>query len=66
MEIVLNAGASGILTLRFPLVHFHSWAKDMPLSEIAKQTVDFTAHYDAANGDAMISTAILVNAVVSY
>lgn len=66
MEIVLNAGASGILTLRFPLVHFMNWAKDMPLGEIAKQKIEFTAHYDAANGNAAISTCTLVNAVTSY
>lgn len=66
MEIVLNAGASGILTLRFPLVHFMNWEKDMPLNEIAKQKVDFTCHYDAPNATAVISTCTLVNAVSSY
>lgn len=66
MEIVLNAGTAGILTLRFPLVHFTKWDRDMPLSEIARQKVDFECHYDAANGNAMISTATLVNAVSSY
>lgn len=66
MEIILNAGSSGILTLRFPLVHFQTWEKDMPLSEIARQKVDFVAHYDAANANAMISTCTLVNAVSAY
>ncbi len=66
MEIKLNAGAAGILTLQFPLVHFHNWNKDMPLNEIARQKIDFTAHYDATNGVAVISTCTLVNAVSSY
>jgi hypothetical protein len=66
MQIQLNAGAAGILTLQFPLVHFESWAKDMPLNQIAKQKIDFIAHYDAANAVAMISTCTLANAVASY
>lgn len=66
MEIVLNAGASAILTLDFPLVHFHTWERDTALADIARQKVNFTAHYDATNAVAMISTATLVNAISSY
>lgn len=66
VEIILNAGSTGILTLRMPLVHFKGWEKDMPLNEIARQKVEFVAHYDAANANAMISTATLVNSVTSY
>lgn len=66
MEIILNAGSSAQLTLRMPLVHFMNWEKDMPLDEIAKQKIEFTAHYDAANGNAVISTCELINAVSSY
>lgn len=66
MEIILNAGAAGILTLRMPLVHFSNWEKDMPLNEMARQKIDFECHYDAANATAAISTATLVNAVSSY
>lgn len=66
MEIILNAGSSGILTLRMPLVRFMNWEKDMPLNEIAKQKIDFVCHYDAANATAVISTCTLTNAVTSY
>lgn len=66
MSIVLNAGSTGILTLEFPKVHFHNWEKDLSLSEIARQKIEFTAHYDAANNVAVISTATLVNSVSSY
>lgn len=66
MEIKLNAGAAGILTMQFPKVHFNAWEKDMPLSETAKQKIEFVAHYDAANATAVISTCTLVNAVTSY
>jgi hypothetical protein len=66
IQIVLNAGTSGILTMQFPLVHFMNWEKDMPLNEIAKQKIEFEMHYDAANAASMISTCTLVNAVSSY
>lgn len=66
MEIKLTNTTVGILTLQFPLVHFMAWAKDMPLSEIARQKIDFVCHYDAVNAVASISTCTLINAISSY
>lgn len=66
VEIVLNAGAAGILTFQMPNVRFVGWEKDMPLSEIARQRIEFVAHYDAANNQASITTATLVNAVATH
>lgn len=66
MEIVLNGGSSSILTLQFPRVDFSEWEPDYTLNEIAKQTINFKANYDAANALDIISTATLVNSTVSY
>lgn len=66
MEIVLNGGSTSILTLQFPRVDFSEWEPDYTLNEIAKQTINFKANYDAANALDIISTATLVNNQVSY
>jgi hypothetical protein len=66
MEVALTNGSSSILTLRFPRVDFSEWEPDFTLNEIAKQTINFKANYDAANALDIISTATLVNAQASY
>lgn len=66
MQIQLNGGASSILTFQFPRVDFNEWEPDYTLNEIAKQTVQFKANYDATNGLDIISTLTLVNTQVSY
>lgn len=66
MEIKLTNGSSSILTLQFPRVDFSTWEPDFTLDEIAKQTIDFKANYDAANALDIISTATLVNNQASY
>lgn len=66
MEIALTNGASSILTLQFPRVDFSEWEPDYTLDEIAKQTINFKANYDAANALDIISTCTLVNTQASY
>lgn len=66
MEIKLDAGANAILTLQFPRVDFSEWEPDYTLNEIAKQTINFKANYDAANALDIISTCTLVNTTTSY
>lgn len=66
MQIALTNGSSSILTLQFPRVDFSEWEPDFSLNEIAKQSINFKANYDAANALDIISTATLVNAQASY
>lgn len=61
MEIKLDGGSNSALTLRFPRVDFSEWESDYTLNEIAKQTINFKANYDAANALDIISTATLLN-----
>ena len=66
MEIVLNGGTSSILTIQMPRVDFSEWEPDYTLNEIAKQSINFKANYDATNALDIISTCTLVNAQASY
>lgn len=66
MQVVLNGGTNSMLTLQFPRVDFSTWEPDYTLNEIAKQSINFKANYDAANALAIISTCTLVNTVASY
>lgn len=66
MEIKLTNGSSSILTLQFPRVDFSEWEPDYTLNEVAKQTINFKANYDAANALDIISTCTLVNTQASY
>ena len=66
MEIVLNGGANSILTIQMPKVEFQTWEPNKDLNEIATQTLEFKAHYDAANAAKIISTCTLVNLQASY
>lgn len=66
MQIALTNGSSSILTLQFPRVDFSTWEPDYTLNEIAKQSINFKANYDAANALDIISTCTLVNTQVSY
>lgn len=66
MEIKLNGGSSSSLTLQFPRVDFSEWEPDYTLNEIAKQTINFKANYDQANGLDIISTCSLINTQSSY
>lgn len=66
MEIKLNGGTSSILTLQFPRVDFSEWEPDYSLNEIAKQSINFKANYDAANALDIISTCTLVNTQTTY
>lgn len=61
MEITLQRSATSSLQLQFPRVSFSEWEQDRSLNEIAAQTIQFKGHYDAANGVAAISTAVLTN-----
>lgn len=61
MEVTLNRASNSILQLQFPRVSFFEWEQDPALNEIAGQTINFKGHYDAANGVAIVSTAILTN-----
>lgn len=66
MRIQFNAGANDQMTFEFPRVDFSQWEPDYTLNEIAKQTINFKANYDAANGVDIISTCTLVNSTASY
>lgn len=66
MEIKLNASSSASLTIQLPRVDFSEWEPDYSLNEIVKQTINFKANYDAANGLDIISTCELVNTTTSY
>lgn len=61
MDVTLNRSASSSLQLQFPRVDFSSWEPDYTLNEIAKQSINFKANYDAANALDIISTCILIN-----
>lgn len=66
MEIYLFRSSSSSLKFVFPRVDFSEWEADYSLNEIAKQTINFKANYDAANGLDIISTCELINAQSSY
>lgn len=66
MEIKLNGGANSSLTLQFPRVSFSEWEQDRTLNEIVTESINFKAHYDAANALDIISTATLINTQTSY
>jgi len=66
MEIYLYRSSSSSLKIQLPRVDFSQWEDDYTLNEIAKQTINFKANYDAANGLDIISTCELINAQASY
>ncbi len=66
MDITLNGGATSSLQFRFPRVDFNEWTPDYSLKEIAKQSLNFKANYDAANALDIISTCVLINTKASY
>lgn len=66
MEIKLFRSSSSSLQFQFPRVDFTEWEPDFTLGEIAKQSINFKANYDTANGLDIISTAVLTNTKVSY
>lgn len=61
MQVFLNASSTSSLKLQLPRVDFNEWQHDYNLKEIAKQTVNFKANYDATNALQIISTCVLVN-----
>ena len=65
MEIYLYRSTSSSLKIQLPRVDFSEWEDDYPLNEIAKQTINFKANYDAANALDIISTCELINAQAS-
>lgn len=65
MDISLTrVAASSNWQLQFPRVDFTEWEPDYSLNEIAKQTLQFKANYDAVNALDIISTNILKNTFV--
>lgn len=66
MDMTLLRSASSSLQFQFPRVSFTEWEPDYTLNEIAKQTINFKANYDAANALQIVSTAILINTKASY
>lgn len=61
MEVTLSRASNSILQLQFPRVSLFEWEQDPALNDIVAQTIQFKGHYDAANGAAIISTAVLTN-----
>ena len=66
LELKLNRSSSSSLTLQFPRVDFTRSGNQTTLNEIAKQKINIKANYDSANALAIISTATLINAKISY
>ena len=66
MEIQLDGGANSRLTIQMPKVEFQTWEPNKDLNEIATQTLEFKAHYDAANAAKIISSCVLINNQASY
>jgi hypothetical protein len=62
----IGASSNPRLDMQFPRVSFSQWESSRDLDEIATQKINFTAHYDAANGDDMISQCLLNNVTTSY
>ncbi len=65
-EIKLLGSANSSLALQMPRVDFSEWEHDYSLNDIAKQTINMKANYDAANGLQIISSAVLINGKASY
>lgn len=61
VEIYLYGSASNSLKIQMPNVQWQSWEPNKDINEIATQTLEFKAHYDAANAYDLIYTCILVN-----
>lgn len=53
-------------TLDLSKVAFEEWEPDFSLDEVTKQTMNFTALYDAGGNDNVINSCTLVNGIVSY
>lgn len=66
VEIKFTYGANNYLTIQLPRVSFRSWEASKGLNDIATQTIDFKAFYDAANADNAIDSIVLANQVSSY
>lgn len=66
MEIYLFRSASSSFDLVFPRVAFTEFEPDFSLNDIAKQSINFKANYDSANGVAIVSTATVINTKASY
>ena len=66
IEIRFTYGASNYLYFQLPYCSFNSWELDGGLSDIKNQKLEFIAHYDAANAQGQIHTAVLANQVSSY
>lgn len=61
MEVTLERASNSKLQLQLPRVSFSEWEQDRSLNDIVGQTIQFKGHYDAANADAIIETAVLTN-----
>lgn len=61
MEINFNRAANSSLQFQFPRVDFTEWEQDRSLDDIVSQSINFKGNYDAANGQAIITTATLTN-----
>jgi len=66
MEIKFTYGTANYITLQMPRVSFRSWEPSKGLNDIATQTIDFKAFYDAENDDEIISSCVLGNQITSY
>ncbi len=61
MDITLERASNSKLQFQLPRVSFSEWEQDRSLDDIVTQEIQFKAHYDAANAQAMVSTATLTN-----
>lgn len=66
LEVGFLRSASSSLALQFPRVDFTQWEPDYALNEIATQSINIKANYDAANALDIVSSAILINTKTSY
>lgn len=61
LEITFSRASNSSLQFQFPRVSFSEWEQDRSLDDIVTQEIQFKAHYDAANADAAVETAVLTN-----
>lgn len=65
-DVTIGTTTNPTIQINMPRVHFFDWESERPLDEITTQTINFKALSDLAGGNALISSIVLKNTVVSY
>lgn len=61
MEFKLNRASDSSFRVQLPRVDFTEWEQDRSNDDIVQQSINFNGNYDAANGNAILSTVELIN-----